>query len=189
MEPGARTTRLLLAAVRGDPEGERQLFDALYEELRRVAGSLLAGERAGHTLQPTALVHEAWLRLIDAQEVGAGGRGRFLGIAAQAMRRILVEHARARQRLKRGGMWRRVDVDPEVVDPQAEEEILEIDGELEALAGLSERQARIVELRYFSGLSCEEAAEALAVSPRTVEREWRFARAWLSERLARVREK
>jgi RNA polymerase sigma factor (TIGR02999 family) len=180
-----RATGLLVAAQNGDPGSEEQLFVALYDELKRIAGSLLGEERANHTLQPTALVHEAWLRLIDAREAGPEGRGRFLGLAARAMRRILVEHARARQRLKRGGEWRRVDMAAEVVDPGAEREILAIDGELEVLAGLSERQARIVEMRYFTGLSLDEVAEALVLSTRTVEREWRFARAWLDDRLAR----
>ena len=166
------------------PGSEDELFVALYDELKRMAGGLLGQERANHTLQPTALVHEAWLRLIDAREAGEGGRGRFLGLAARAMRRILVEHARARQRLKRGGEWRRVDLAAEVADVGAEQEILALDGELEVLAGLSERQARIVEMRYFTGLSLEEVAGALELSPRTVEREWRFARAWLGDRLA-----
>jgi RNA polymerase sigma factor (TIGR02999 family) len=184
-EARERTTGLLAAAQNGEPGSEEQLFEALYGELKRMAGGLLREERAGHTLQPTALVHEAWLRLIDAREAGPGGRGHFLGLAARAMRRILVEHARARQRLKRGGEWRRVDLVAEVVDAGAENEILAIDGELDVLAGLSERQARIVEMRYFTGLSLEEVAEALGLSTRSVEREWRFARAWLGDRLAR----
>ena len=181
----ARTTSLLVAAQNGEPGSEEQLFEALYGDLKRMAGGLLQDERAGHTLQPTALVHEAWLRLIDAREAGPAGRGRFLGLAARAMRRILVEHARARQRLKRGGEWRRVDVITEVVDTGAEQEILAIDGELLVLAGLSERQTRIVEMRYFTGLSLKEVAEAMGLSTRSVEREWRFARAWLGERLAK----
>jgi RNA polymerase sigma factor (TIGR02999 family) len=179
-----RTTGLLAAVQNGEPGSDDRLFEVLYDELKRMAGGLLREERAGHTLQPTALVHEAWLRLVDVRAAGAGGRGHFLGLAARAMRRILVEHARARQRLKRGGEWRRVDVIQEVADPDAEHEILAIDGELEVLAGLSERQARIVEMRYFTGLSLEDVAEALELSPRSVEREWRFARAWLGERLA-----
>jgi RNA polymerase sigma factor (TIGR02999 family) len=176
---------LLQAAERGDPGSEQELFEVLYEDLKRVAGRLLAQERASHTLQATALVHEAWLRLVDARALGPGGRGRFLSIAARAMRRILVEHARARKRLKRGGMWRRVDMTDEVAGPGAEDEILGIDGELDVLDGLSERQARIVEMRYFTGLSSAEVADALGISERTVEREWRFARAWLYDRLAR----
>ena len=180
-----RTTRLLQAAERGEPGSEERLFEALYQELKGMAGRLLGDERVNHTLQPTALVHEAWMRLVDARAVGDGGRGRFLGLAARAMRRILVEHARARQRLKRGGGWRRVEMTAEVADASAEEEILAIDGQLEVLAGLSERQARIVEMRFFSGLTLEEVAAALGLSASTVEREWRFARAWLGERLAR----
>ena len=182
-----RATGLLAAAQNGQPASEEQLFEALYGELKRMAGGLLRDERDGHTLQPTALVHEAWIRLIDDRGVGAGGRGHFLGLAARAMRRILVEHARARQRLKRGGEWRRVDLASEVADVGAEHEILAIDGELEVLAGLSERQSRIVEMRYFTGLSLEDVAEALGLSTRSVEREWRFARAWLADRLARTR--
>jgi len=186
-ESRERTTGLLVAARNGEPGSEEQLFEVLYEELKRMAGGLFGQERADHTLQPTALVHEAWLRLIDVREAGVDSRGRFLGLAARAMRRILVEHARARNRLKRGGEWRRVDLAPEVVDVGAEHEILAIDGELEVLAGLSERQARIVEMRYFTGLSLEEVAEALGLSTRSVEREWRFARAWLGDRLARAK--
>jgi RNA polymerase sigma factor (TIGR02999 family) len=179
-------TQLLARAKQGHSDCEQQLFEALYGELKGMAGALLDHERVNHTLQPTALVHEAWIRLIDGSQVGDGGRGHFLAVAAQAMRRILVEHARARQRIKRGGEWRRVDVTSEVADASAEEEILAIDGELEVLAGLSARQARIVEMRYFTGLSLEEVAAALEISPRTVEREWRFARAWIGERLARA---
>jgi len=181
-----RTTHLLAATEQGQPESEKELFEILYEELKRMAGRLLVEERASHTLQPTALVHEAWLRLIDVRALGSGGRGCFLALAARAMRRILVEHARARQRLKHDGMWRRVEMTSEVADVSTENEILAIDGELEVLAGLSERQTRIVEMRYFTGLPLEEVAEALGLSARTVEREWRFARAWLSERLARM---
>lgn len=180
-----RTTGLLAAAQNGQRDSEQQLFEILYDELKRMAGGFLREERSNHTLQPTALVHEAWLRLVDDGGAGPGGRGRFLALAARAMRQILVEHARARRRLKRGGEWRRVDLAPEVVDASAEEEILTIDSELEVLAGLSERQARIVEMRYFTGLSLEEVAEALGLSTRSVEREWRFARAWLADRLAR----
>jgi RNA polymerase sigma factor (TIGR02999 family) len=181
-----RTTGLLAAAQKGELGSEERLFELLYDELKRVAGGMLAEERAGHTLQPTALVHEAWLRLIDVPAAGAGGRGCFLGHAARAMRRILVEHARARQRLKRGGEWRRVDFVAEVVDAGAEQEILAIDGELDVLAGLSERQVGIVEMGYFSGLAPEEVADARGLSARTVEREWRFARAWIADRIARA---
>jgi RNA polymerase sigma factor (TIGR02999 family) len=179
-----RMTHLLTESRCGGARAEQQVFDALYDELKRIAGGMLSQERANHTLQPTALVHEAWLRLIDVREAGPEGRAHFLGLAARAMRRILVEHARARQRLKRGGEWRRVDMIPEVADASAEHEVLAIDGELDVLAGLSERQARFVEMRYFSGLPLEEVAEALGLSTRSVEREWRFARAWLGERLA-----
>jgi RNA polymerase sigma factor (TIGR02999 family) len=184
-ESRERATGLLAAVQTGQRGSEEQLFEILYDELKRMAGGLLRDERSNHTLQPTALVHEAWLRLIDARGVGPEGRGRFLALAARAMRQILVEHARARRRLKRGGEWRRVDLVTEVVDGAAEDEILTIDGELEVLAGLSERQARIVEMRYFTGLSLDQVAEALGLSTRSVEREWRFARAWLADRLAR----
>jgi RNA polymerase sigma-70 factor (ECF subfamily) len=179
-----RATALLRAAQCGEGGGEK-LFELLYAELKGVAGGLLSVERPGHTLQPTALVHEAWVRLIDAREIGAHGRGQFLCIAAKVMRRILVEHARARARLKRGGGWRRIEIQSTAESAAAsDEDLLAVDGVLEELAGLSERQARIVELRFFSGLSVEETALAANISMRTVEREWRFARAWLSERLA-----
>jgi RNA polymerase sigma factor (TIGR02999 family) len=175
----------LRAAQGGEAGSGAELFELLYAELKGVAGGLLSIERASHTLQPTALVHEAWVRLIDAREIGADGRGQFLCIAAKVMRRILVEHARGRARLKRGGGWRRIEIQSAAEDAAAsEEDVLAVDGVLEELAGLSERQARIVELRFFSGLSVEEAALATNLSTRTVEREWRFARAWLSERLA-----
>jgi RNA polymerase sigma factor (TIGR02999 family) len=180
-----RTSSLLAAVKKGVPGSEDQLFEVLYGELKRMAGGMLGQERVEHTLQPTALVHEAWLRLVDVRAAAAGDRGSFLALAARAMRRILVEHARARQRLKRGGEWRRIDFVADVVDAGAEDEILAVDGQLEVLAGLSERQARIVEMRYFTGLSLEEVAEALGLSTRSIEREWRFARAWLGDRLAR----
>jgi len=184
--PVERATTLLRSAQRHEPGSAEELFLLLYADLKGVAGGLLAGERAGHTLQPTALVNEAWVRLIDAREIGAEGRGQFLGIAAKVMRRILVEHARARLRLKRGGGWRRIELEAESAgDAASEEQVLAVDGVLEELAGLSARQAQVVELRFFSGLSVEETALATGLSTRTVEREWRFARAWLSERLSR----
>ncbi|MGH7149523.1 MAG: sigma-70 family RNA polymerase sigma factor [Planctomycetota bacterium] len=176
-------TRLLRAREQGEPGSEEKLFLLVYDELREIAGAFLRRERPDHTLQPTALVHEAWMRLVDAESVGWQGRAHFFGTAARAMRRILVEHARGKERLKRGGAWRRVDLDPDLMQGGEEVDLDALDRALEKLAALSERPARVVELRFFSGLPVETVAEVLGVSARTVEREWRFARAWLAEAL------
>jgi RNA polymerase sigma factor (TIGR02999 family) len=180
---------MLRAVERGEPGSAEQLFLLVYDELRRLAGAYLDHERLGHTLQPTALVHEAWMRLVDAETVEWQGRAHFLGIAARAMRQILVEHARGKQRLKRGGGWRRVELEPGLARAAEEgPDLVALDRALERLAALSERQARIVELRFFGGLPVESVAYLLEVSKRTVEREWRFARAWLAEALAADRD-
>ena len=161
------------------------LFDHLYGELRHLAENHLRRERADHTLQATALVHEAWIKL-SAQDATAGhGRSHFLAVASQAMRRILVDHARGHGRLKRGDPKARVDLD---VEWAAEGEagtldLVEVDDALNALAERSERQARIVEFRFFGGLSMQEIADVMDLSLTTVEREWRIARAWLLSRV------
>lgn len=178
-------TRLLERLAAGERSDADRLLELIYGELRQLAGAQLVRERAGHTLQPTALVHEAWLRLIDQQRVAWQGRGHFLGIAAQAMRRILVDHARGKRRAKRGGAWRRVQLEEGALTEAGDGlDLLALEDALERLAQLSERQARVVELRFFGGLSSEESAELLGVTRRTVERDWRFARAWLYEELA-----
>jgi RNA polymerase sigma factor (TIGR02999 family) len=155
--------------------------------MRRLAAGYLQRERAGHTLQPTALAHEAYLRLLDQRQVSWQNRAHFMGLAAQAMRRILTDHARRRRAIKRGGDAVRVALDdveaagatPDLLGISAED----LDAALERLARLDERQVRVIELRFFTGLSIEEAAEVLAVSPATVKRDWTLARAWLHREL------
>ena len=174
------------ALVRGEPADAQALLALAYDELRELAAAYLSRERADHTLQPTALVHEAWMRLIDQSRVDWQGRAHFVGIAAQAMRRILVDHARGRAREKRGGDRRRVELETGLDGgDDAPLDVIDLDRALGDLARLSERQARIVELRFFGGLDTGAIAESLGVSGRTVEREWRFAQAWLAEALER----
>lgn len=161
------------------------LLPLVYDELRQLAANYLKRERGGHTLSPTALVHEAFLRLVDQSRVDWKGKTHFLAVGADAMRRILIDHARARKRDKRGRDWRRVAFDHAV----AELAILDVDlvdfrDALEALAALDKRQARVVELRLFAGLSMEEIATVVNVSKRTIEGDWTHAKAWLRSRLA-----
>ena len=174
---------MLLAAAGGSQPEANQLLELVYGELRRMAGDQLDRERPDHTLQPTALVHEVYLRLIDQREVAWQGRAHFLGVAAQAMRRILVDHARAKLRGKRGGGWARIELEPELADRPESTDLVEIDAALTRLRDVSERAVRVVELRFFGGLSAQDAADALQLSLSSVEREWRFARAWLAREL------
>ena len=165
-------------------DGDRQALDKLtplvYEELRHQAARYLRRERPGHTLQTTALIHEAYLRLIDAKDVHWQSRAHFFAIAANLMRRILVEHARRRDADKRGGSHVRVQLDEALaVAVESDVDLLAIDEALDRLAAIDPQQARVVELRFFSGLSVEETAAALGVSPKTVKRDWSVARAWL----------
>jgi RNA polymerase sigma factor (TIGR02999 family) len=178
-------TRLLNLARQGDRRAEERLLDALYAELRRIASACLRAERKDHTLQPTALVHEAYLRLASRREKEWLNRTHFLAVAAQAMRRVLVDCARARYSKKRGGDAHRIEFDPELAgstDTWAEE-LLDIDLALSRLAELDERQAKVVEMRFFAGLTEIEIGQLLGVSERTVKREWEFARAWLEGEL------
>lgn len=178
-------TRILRRVAAGDVSEANELAELVYDELRGLALGYLSRERQDHTLQPTALANEAWLRLIDQERVEWRGRQHFLAVAAQAMRRILVDHARKRRSGKRGGEWGRVPLDGfELAAGQEEVDVVDLDGALARLEELSERQARVVELRFFGGLELKEAAEVLEVSLSTVERDWRFASAWLSERLS-----
>ena len=180
----AEATRCLEAVTAGDGAAAAQLFELVYDELRRLAGRYLQAERPDHTLQPTALAHEAWMRLTDQSRVEWEGRSHFLAIAAQAMRRILVDHARSKKREKRGGGWQRVALDPDVSPGRKESlDLVELDSALEKLRGLHERPSQVVELRFFAGLPEREVAQVLGVSVGTVERDWRFASAWLSEAL------
>ncbi len=162
-----------------------ELLPLVYDELRVLARKYLRGERGGHTLQPTALVHEAFMRLVDQTSIDWKGRTHFLAVSAQAMRRVLIDHARGRGRRKRGGDWERVVLD-DVVAPDGLENVdaLALNDVLEELAALDEFQARIVELRFFGGLTVEEAALVLGTSKRKVEGEWTHAKAWLRARLS-----
>jgi RNA polymerase sigma-70 factor, ECF subfamily len=178
-------TGLLVAWSDGDATAGEQLLAAIYEELHRQAGRAMRRENEVHTLQATALVHEAYLRLIDQRRVHWRSRAHFFGVAAQMMRRVLVDHARARLASKRGGELQQVTLTGigggEVDD--ASIEVLALHDALERLATLDAQQARLVELRYFGGLGIDETAQALGVSPATVKREWAVARAWLRREL------
>ena len=173
----------LLGRVRGgDRAATDELFPLVYDELRRLAAEAMGHERSSHTLQATALVHEAYLRLVGPG-VGWESRGHFFGAAAQAIRRILVDHARARQSLKRGGDWERVGLDAHAMEGASAVDLLAMDEALGALAAIDARMARLVELRFFAGLTVDQSAEALGISPATAAREWQFARAWLHAQL------
>ena len=180
--PDPRLTQLLQAWQQGDVPAGEQLVPLVYAELRRIARMKLSGERSGHTLQATALVHEAWLRLMQQHGAGWQNRTQFYAIAAQAMRRILVDHARRREAAKRGAGESMADVD-ELADvlasPVPDQQLVALDTALETLAALDERQAKVVELRFFGGLTVEETGEVLSLSPTTVKREWATARLWL----------
>ncbi len=179
-EPSVDVTRLLQAWAGGDPGALDQLTPAIYAELRRRAHSYMKNERPGHTLQTTALANEAWLRLVNVSSVDFRDRAHFFAIAAQMMRRILVDAARNRGRDKRGGPAQRVDLDqiPDI-SARRDPELIAIDDALKTLAALDPRKAQIIELRFFGGLSVEETALVLKVHQQTVLRDWRLARVWL----------
>jgi RNA polymerase sigma factor (TIGR02999 family) len=180
-------TQLLLAWNQGDPSALDQLIPLVYEELRHLAKHYMARERPGHALQTTALVNEAYLRLIDASQVRWQNRAHFLAVSAQLMRRILVDVARSQHNLKRGGEARRVSLDEAlVVSTEPGADLVALDDALSALEALDRRQSQVVELRFFGGLSVEETAEALKVSPTTVRRDWTLARAWLYRELSQT---
>ncbi|HEX5221706.1 MAG TPA: sigma-70 family RNA polymerase sigma factor [Verrucomicrobiae bacterium] len=173
-------TVILNRVERGDPTAAEQLLPLVYEELRKLAAAKMAKESAGHTLQPTALVHEAWLRLGGDAQPSWQGRAHFFSAAAEAMRRILVDRAREKQALKRGGHWERVDLDGlELPSPMRDDELLALDEALARLATVDTRAAEMVKLCFFVGLTQAEAARELGVSLATAERVWGFARAWL----------
>ncbi len=177
-------TRILSAIERGDGRAVDQLFPVVYEELRQLAARKLAREKPGRTLQTTALVHEAYLRLLDAEAQNWKSRTHFFAAVAEAMRRILVDEARRRHCQKREGGRRRVDLEEEdLAGERPSEDVLAIDEALTALAQVDPVKADVVKLRYFAGLSLEQTAEALSLSPTTVKRHWRFARAWLYNHL------
>ena len=182
--PGHDVTGLLQAWGGGDPAALDQLVPIVYDELHRQAQRYLRREAPGHTLQTTALVHEAYLRLVDQREARWQNRAQFFGVAAQAMRRILVDHARRHQAAKRGGSAVPVPLEEgEVAAAGSDVDLVALDDALTRLAALDPQQARVVELRYFTGLGIEETAEALGISPATVKREWAMARAWLKREL------
>ncbi len=179
-------TGLLLAWSAGDQAALEKLMPLVYAELHRLAKRYMRREYAGHTLQTSALVNEAYLRLIDAHGVRWENRAHFFAVSAQIMRRILVDFARAKRKLKRGGGAQQVTLDEGLVlSPERGADLLALNEALEKLAVLNERQSRVVELRYFGGLNEDEVAEALKVSPRTVRSDWSLARAWLYRELSR----
>jgi len=179
-------TGLLLEWAEGDKAALDRLTPLVYDEIRRIAHRYIQREREGHTLQTTALVHEAYVRLAGSQNVAWQNRNHFFAVTAQVMRRILIDHARRRQYVKHGGEVQRVPLDSVQValmsQPRAAE-LLALDEALAELAKLDERKGRVVELRYFGGLSIEETAEVLEISPMTVRRDWRTAKAWLYRRM------
>jgi RNA polymerase sigma factor (TIGR02999 family) len=173
-------TRLLVEWSQGNQAALDQLFPVVYDELRRLARSYLRRERPDHTLQPTALVHEAFLRLIDQRFVTWQNRAHFFGLAAQMMRRILVNHALSRQAEKRGGQAQNVPFDEAVHAFESRDvDLVALDEALTALGALDQRQSRIVELRFFAGLTIEETAEVIGISAATIKREWTAAKLWL----------
>ena len=173
-------TQLLIQLRAGNRDAEAKLIPLVYAELRRLAAHYLRGERPEHTLQPTALVHEAYLRLTKIREVDWQSRSHFFAMSANVMRRILVDHARAQQANKREGFRNAISLEEQlVVSPARSSELLALDEALDRLSKLNARQSKIVELRFFGGLSEEETGAALGVSARTVKRDWRVAKAWL----------
>lgn len=189
-QPIDETTRLTTAMGDGDADSATRLFPLLYEELRRMAAKLFSGQPAGHTLQPTALVHEAFLKMVKPSTSRLQDRAHFLALAARAMRQVLVNHALGRGAKKRGGDHRRVPL--AVADPNRigvaggidDIDLIALHEALEELAALDERKSRVTEMRFFGGLTNDEISEVLAVSTTTVESDWRLARAWLSRALA-----
>lgn len=173
-------TVLLAEMTKGNTDAASKLIPLVYRELRELAASYMRHERSDHTLQPTALVHEAYLKLVQQRSVDWQSRAHFFGVAAQVMRRILVDHARGHLRGKRGGGQRPVPIDEALVfTPEQSEELVKLDQSLERLTQIDPRQGRIVELRFFGGLTVEQTADLLEISPKTVKRDWSMAKAWL----------
>jgi RNA polymerase sigma-70 factor (ECF subfamily) len=180
VEPAPDVTLLLNKLAAGDQKAAAELVPLVYEELRRLAARHLAHERSDHTLQATALVHEAYVKLAAQKDAKWQNRAQFFGVASQAMRRILVDYARGKQRIRRGGKQQKVSFDDvSLVSPSRTEEVLAVHESLSRLEALDARQARIVELRYFGGLTVEEIAEVVGISAKTVIRELNVAKAWL----------
>ncbi|MDQ6785743.1 MAG: sigma-70 family RNA polymerase sigma factor [Acidobacteriota bacterium] len=187
-ETQKEVTQLLVKLTDGNTQAIEELLPLIYDELRNLAGKYLRRERASHTLQPTALVHEAYLKLIDQTQVKWQNRAHFFGVAANIMRRILVDHARRTKADKRGGDAEKLPIEEEilVVSNEKSVELLALDEALENLAKLDPQKSKIVELRYFGGLSVEETAEVMGVSAITIKRQWRMAKAWLYGQIART---
>jgi RNA polymerase sigma factor (TIGR02999 family) len=184
--PDRDVSVLLQAWKAGDLDARDRLVPLVYQELRRRAAAYLRRERVGHTLQPTALVHEAYLRLIPQDHAAWEHRGQFFGVASQMMRRILVDRARGRQATKRSGRWARVTLVDAVAQRQpVDVDVLDLDDALTELSTFDPRKSQVVELRFFGGLSLDETGDALGISLATVEREWQAARAWLFARLTK----
>jgi RNA polymerase sigma factor (TIGR02999 family) len=179
-------TILLKAMTSGDENAPEKLLPIIYNDLRRLAGAYLSNERKDHTLQPTALVHEAYIRLVDWENVSWQNRAHFFAVAAQVMRRILVDHARGKKAEKRGGFGQLLSLDEAVSFQEKKDvDLVALDDALNELEKSDARQAKIVELRFFGGLTIEETAEALRISPATVKNEWAFAKAWLRVELTK----
>jgi RNA polymerase sigma factor (TIGR02999 family) len=173
-------TRVIEAIQQGDPKAADELLPLVYEELRKLAASKMANEAAGNTLQPTALVHEAWLRLVGDQNPKFGGRAHFFAAAAEAMRRILIDRARRKRSLRHGGGQARVDIEQlDLASPDADAQLLALNEALNKLAAQDPVEAELVKLRYFVGLTVDEAASLLEISPRTARNYWAHAKTWL----------
>ena len=183
---GDSITEMLIELTDGNKEVVNHILPHIYDELRRLASSYLRKERSNHTLQPTALVHEAYMKLIDQNRVKWQNRAHFFGIAAQVMRRILMDHARKHQAEKRGGEFEKLPIEEEIliVSHDKSAELIALDDALEELAKLDPDKAKIVELRYFGGLSIEETAEVMGVSVPTINRHWKMAKAWLFSQIS-----
>jgi RNA polymerase sigma factor (TIGR02999 family) len=180
----SEVTQILQLVEQGDPKAAEELLPVVYEELRKLAAAKMAQQPEGQTLQATALVHEAWLRLADGPNRQYASRRHFFSAAAQAMRHLLIERARRKLRERHGGLLQRVDLDDvEAAAPTDDERLIQINTALEELALLAPEKAEVVKLRFFAGLDEQEIAELLNLSPRTVERYWSYAKAWLFERI------
>jgi len=180
MEPPAEVTLLLAELTKGNEQAASRIVPLVYEELRRLATHYMRRERGDHTLQATALVHEAYIKLVEQRSVNWQSRAHFFAIAAQIMRRLLIDHARGHLRDKRGAGERPIPLDENLAfAPEQSLELIKIDEALDRLSKLDPRQTKIVELRFFGGLTVEETAEVLAISPKTVKRDWSVAKAWL----------
>jgi RNA polymerase sigma factor (TIGR02999 family) len=176
----SEVTRILTAIEQGDAKSTDELLPLVYRELRRMAAQKMANEPAGHTLQPTALVHEAWLKLVDTPSQSWQNRAHFFGAAAEAMRRILIARARRKSRRRRGSGAEHVDLDEvEIASPAPDDQLLALNEALDRFSTLEPQQAELVKLRYFVGLKIEEAADVLGISEATAKRWWTYARAWL----------